>query len=200
MPLPTEPIDDRAPAPETSTPTTLALVREVQGPGSERSRVAGLAMVCSAAGVALGFALAGSLFAAMAPQPRGVMGSAAWSHCPSAQGGHGHGMRGDFGRADVGSMPWLGIRVRVAADAHHHSTPPVLETVFADTPAADAGLRSGDRVTRFDGEPVESAAELIQLIRAHQPGDLVDLEAHSRDGRELSISRLRLAAMPTGAR
>src|SRR5688500_6816240 len=70
--------NDRAAAPETTAP---ALVLEVQGLTTDRGRVAGLAMVCSAAGVALGFARAGSLYAAMTP-PRAVgIGPAGYSAC-----------------------------------------------------------------------------------------------------------------------
>ncbi len=199
---PTDSIDDVASTPDTAAPTSpgaLTLVREVQGPGSDRSRVAGLAMVCSAAGVALGFALAGSLFAAMAPQSRPAMGPAGWSHCPGHDGWHAGGMRGDGYHVDSQPRPWLGITVDVGVDGRRPS-PPVLTGVFSGAPAAAAGLRPGDRVTRFDGEPVETAGELLGLIRAHQPGDLVNLEVDGRDGRQVAIQGLRLATMPLPAR
>ena len=49
------------------------------------------------------------------------------------------------------------------------------------TPAAEAGLQNGDVVTEVDGESVESADELRQLIDAKRPGDQVELTVQ-RDG------------------
>jgi putative serine protease PepD len=47
--------------------------------------------------------------------------------------------------------------------------------VRAGTPAADAGLRTGDVVTAIDGRKVASADELRTAIDAQQPGDGVKL-------------------------
>ncbi len=54
------------------------------------------------------------------------------------------------------------------------------------TPAAQAGLRSGDLITGFDGEPVESMAELAARVRPTQPGTAVTLEV-IRNGRTLNV-------------
>ncbi len=201
MPMPSDPIDDRArptepgaDGPPASSPRApMALVREVQGPATDRGQVAGLAMVCSAAGVALGFALAGSLFAAMSP-PRGAIGPAGYSSCSSGPRWRAPQAYHDHRRAEA-PMPWLGITVEVG----RKPTAPILKMVFADTPAAEAGLRPGDRVTRFAGEDIETGQELIARIRARQPGDLVSLEATSQDGRTLAVD-LRLATMPIAGR
>jgi carboxypeptidase family protein/PDZ domain-containing protein len=50
----------------------------------------------------------------------------------------------------------------------------VFQSVFADDPAAHAGLRAGDRVVRVDGEPTEgmSMADALQRIRG-EPGTSV---------------------------
>jgi putative serine protease PepD len=45
--------------------------------------------------------------------------------------------------------------------------------VKSSSPAADAGLRTGDVVTAVAGEPVADGIALIVAIRAHQPGDTV---------------------------
>ena len=47
--------------------------------------------------------------------------------------------------------------------------------VRAGTPAAEAGLRKGDVVTRIDGEAVRSADALRSSIDARKPGDTVEL-------------------------
>ncbi|WP_335940367.1 trypsin-like peptidase domain-containing protein [Streptomyces sp. PTD5-9] len=54
-------------------------------------------------------------------------------------------------------------------------------------PGAKAGIRSGDVITEVDGHRVHSGEELIVKIRAHRPGDRLDLGL-TRESKELSIS------------
>ncbi|MFD7621404.1 S1C family serine protease [Streptomyces sp. NPDC059802] len=54
-------------------------------------------------------------------------------------------------------------------------------------PGAKAGVRPGDVITEVDGRRVHSGEELIVKIRAHRPGDRLDL-ALTRGGKDLSIS------------
>jgi putative serine protease PepD len=54
-------------------------------------------------------------------------------------------------------------------------------------PAARAGLRSGDVVTRFDGKSVSDAAGLSALVNDHKPGDRTRLSVRRR-GRELALT------------
>jgi putative serine protease PepD len=61
------------------------------------------------------------------------------------------------------------------------STGAAIADVRADTPAAGAGLRNGDVVTKLDGTTVDSADELRTLIDSKQPGDKVELTI-KRDG------------------
>ncbi|MEU0400943.1 trypsin-like peptidase domain-containing protein [Streptomyces sp. NPDC006197] len=58
-------------------------------------------------------------------------------------------------------------------------------SVTAGGPAAKAGLRPGDVITKVDGQRVHSGEELIVKIRAHRPGDRLELTL-SRDGKELT--------------
>ena len=48
-----------------------------------------------------------------------------------------------------------------------------LASVTAGGPAADAGLRTGDVVTKIGGAKVQNANDLVAAIAAHHPGDKV---------------------------
>ncbi|MFF4358378.1 trypsin-like peptidase domain-containing protein [Streptomyces sp. NPDC001604] len=54
-------------------------------------------------------------------------------------------------------------------------------------PGDKAGIEAGDIITAVDGERVHSGEELIVKIRAHRPGDLLELTVR-RDGKEKKIS------------
>ncbi|MFE1270459.1 trypsin-like peptidase domain-containing protein [Streptomyces sp. NPDC058758] len=58
-------------------------------------------------------------------------------------------------------------------------------SVTPDGPAAKAGLRPGDVITKVDGQRVHNGEELIVKIRAHRPGDALALTL-TRDGKELT--------------
>ncbi|MFD9973983.1 trypsin-like peptidase domain-containing protein [Streptomyces sp. NPDC059017] len=58
-------------------------------------------------------------------------------------------------------------------------------SVTAGGPAAKAGIRPGDVITKVDGQRVHSGEELIVKIRAHRPGDRLELTV-LRDGKERS--------------
>ena len=51
----------------------------------------------------------------------------------------------------------------------------VVASVVPTGPAAEVGLRGGDRIVAIDGRPVLGSDELIVAIRARQPGDTVEL-------------------------
>ncbi|MFB8211155.1 MULTISPECIES: S1C family serine protease [unclassified Streptomyces] len=56
------------------------------------------------------------------------------------------------------------------------------EAVTKDGPAAKAGLRAGDVITKFNDTPVDSGPTLIGEIWTHKPGDRVTL-TYERDGK-----------------
>ncbi|MBT2390156.1 S1C family serine protease [Streptomyces maoxianensis] len=58
-------------------------------------------------------------------------------------------------------------------------TPPVTP----NGPAAKAGFKAGDVITKFNGKPVDSGPTLISEIWNHKPGDKVTL-TYQRDGKE----------------
>ena len=81
-----------------------------------------------------------------------------------------------FGRARIG--------VSVSVDEEDRNGA-LIESVIEDGPAAKAGLRKGDLITRFgdtrlDGD--DAGEKLVELARALDPGDTVRVE-YTRDGR-----------------
>jgi putative serine protease PepD len=63
------------------------------------------------------------------------------------------------------------------------------------TPAAKAGLKTGDVITEFDGTPVSTSEELAQAISERKPGDTVSV-TYERDGESHTVS-LKLASRPS---
>jgi serine protease Do len=59
--------------------------------------------------------------------------------------------------------------------------------VTAGSPAARAGIREGDILTRFDGQPVTGVASLRGLVAATRPGQRVPVEIF-RDGRRQTLT------------
>jgi S1-C subfamily serine protease len=62
----------------------------------------------------------------------------------------------------------------------------VVYSVLPGGPAADAGIRSGDRIVAVDGKPVRSFEELQGRIGTYAPGDRVQVTL-VRDGRTLTL-------------
>jgi putative serine protease PepD len=51
----------------------------------------------------------------------------------------------------------------------------LIQAVVAGSAAANAGLRAGDVVTRIGDTTIDSSAALAAAVRAHQPGDKVEI-------------------------
>jgi S1-C subfamily serine protease len=86
----------------------------------------------------------------------------------------------------------------------------LISQVVSGGPAAEAGIKGGttsvvvegetyvlggDVVTRADGEPIESAEELRNVVNSKQPGDLLELEVN-RDAETETIT-VKLGRRPT---
>jgi putative serine protease PepD len=67
--------------------------------------------------------------------------------------------------------------------------------VRSGTPAADAGLRAGDRITSVDGKRIASADGLTSAIAAQKPGETVSV-TYSRGGQSHTVE-VKLASRPT---
>ncbi|HEX9505944.1 MAG TPA: PDZ domain-containing protein [Acidimicrobiia bacterium] len=104
---------------------------------------------------------------------------------------------GDSGGSGSGSGPestpsagtaFLGI----AAEAAPSGQSGVRVASVADSsPAADAGLKTGDVVTAVDGTKVSTPVELVAAVRSHQPGDQITV-TYTRDGQSTDV-KVRLA-------
>jgi len=69
-----------------------------------------------------------------------------------------------------------------------------VQTVAPGGPAAQAGLRQGDVITKIDGEPATSTVQLQELTLTKRPGDTVQLE-YWRDGQTATVT-VTLGAQP----
>jgi S1-C subfamily serine protease len=73
-------------------------------------------------------------------------------------------------------------------------TPPYIEAIDPNSPAAKAGLKSDDLVIYLDGEPVYSTDVWRDLIKRYNPGDKVQVEI--RRGDILTAVQMDLAPLP----
>lgn len=51
----------------------------------------------------------------------------------------------------------------------------LIERVFEDTSASEAGLRPGDRITKWDDSDIDSVESWMPILAEHEPGDKVTL-------------------------
>ena len=75
-------------------------------------------------------------------------------------------------------------------------TPPYVEEVTANSPAAKAGIKPDDLVVYLDGEPVVSIAALKEMLLKMRPGTVVKMEV--RRGEKLLPVELTLGEIPKG--
>lgn len=74
----------------------------------------------------------------------------------------------------------------------------IVANVQNNSPAAKAGLKTGDVITQVSGEPIKGSKELIKKIQAMAPGSSLEL-ATIRQGKERKLS-VSLGRMPDGPR
>jgi S1-C subfamily serine protease len=108
--------------------------------------MAGVAIVCSMAGVASGLALAATLMAVqIADRSQYEQRSSCWRHR----------------HQEVVADPrgWLGLEYVGRADGAH------VVRVFSGTAAEQAGIQPGDVIRTVNGEPIDELGELQFLVR-----------------------------------
>lgn len=103
--------------------------------------------------------------AAPAPAPTpNVVAPAAPAHPPVPPG--------DQPLANAGGGVRFGI---MPADYSDEKAGVLIGEVFPDTPAAKAGLKAGDRITKWNGTVLKSVESWTPLLRGSKPGDKVEI-------------------------
>jgi putative serine protease PepD len=78
--------------------------------------------------------------------------------------------------------PYLGIQLSDAAEGGA-----TVAAISDDSPAGDAGVKTGDTITAADGQGIDSADALVGLVQSHQPGDKLALTIR-RGGDEKQVT------------
>ena len=95
-------------------------------------------------------------------------------------------------RSQLLGGPQIGVTVRDVddADVSRESLPGlagvVVEEVRSDSPAAEAGIKAGDVIVRFDGERIRSATHFARLVQETPEGRQVDIMLR-RAGAEIAL-------------
>jgi serine protease Do len=98
---------------------------------------------------------------------------------------------------------WLGVSVQPVTDQLAQGlelpqdTGALIGDVRPNSPADDAGLRSGDVVVGFDGEPVDDPRDLAWKTSQRDPGETVELALY-RDGARRTV-RVELGQLSDAA-
>jgi len=58
--------------------------------------------------------------------------------------------------------------------------------VTADSPAAKAGLKAGDRIIGLTGKPVKSIPDYVTVMKGVKKGDSIEVR-FTRDGKEMTV-------------
>lgn len=80
-----------------------------------------------------------------------------------------------------GERTFLGVQL---AESRGEGEGAVVERVVPDSPAAQAGLRSGDVVLKINGENLTRASELTDAVAERKPGDVLTLTIRRNDKEE----------------
>jgi len=78
----------------------------------------------------------------------------------------------------------LGISLQ---PGNQFADPPVVALARAGSPAYEAGLKTGDRITAIDGEPLSRITDLFAALRPRYAGDSIDILLE-RDGEERTVT------------
>jgi len=98
----------------------------------------------------------------------------------------------DLADDGVVTRGWLGVQIRPMSDevaqvlGYDGTTGAVIEAVSPDSPAARAGLQTGDIVLRFDGAEIRELRDLTGAVAATDPESTAQIDILRR-GRAMSL-------------
>ncbi len=81
------------------------------------------------------------------------------------------------------SHPYLGINVNSVSQGVY------IQSVVANSPAQKAGLKTGDIITKVDGQVVDSESKISQIISTKKVGDKLNLTIQS-EGKEKIVTTI----------
>ena len=90
---------------------------------------------------------------------------------------------------DQGGGGWLGVATRLGENGLLE-----VDQVAPNSPAARAGMRSGDKLVSFDGKPLRDRPHFSAMVNARAAGDPVVLVVRNRSGEK--ILTMKLAQRP----
>jgi len=82
----------------------------------------------------------------------------------------------------LGDTAFIGVGIADSSPMSREPVGAVVRQVLPDTPARQIGLFSGDVITAVDGVPVNSAADLSNVMDQRRPGDTIVLSWIDRGG------------------
>lgn len=94
---------------------------------------------------------------------------------------------GKVTRGSIGAKITALTQETAAAAGLKEATGALVVGTIDDSPAAKAGLRTGDAITAVDGEPIKDARALALKIASYPPGKTVPITVW-RDGTERTVS------------
>jgi S1-C subfamily serine protease len=97
----------------------------------------------------------------------------------------------------IGPTAFLGVEVESTSSAGGSGSGAEIEQVEPGSPAAQAGLASGDVIDSLDGQTIDSPEALSSAMETYKPGDTVQLGWLDSSGQQQSASVV-LASGPTG--
>jgi putative serine protease PepD len=103
-------------------------------------------------------------------------------------------------RTGHATHPYVGVTASTVtadeAQANGTSQGAQVQTLVAGGPAADAGIRRGDVITRVDDKTIRSVDDLIAATRLHKVGDVVQV-TYERGGQPHAVA-VTLQEAPSG--
>lgn len=89
-------------------------------------------------------------------------------------------------RRPQGGMGSISVRFGVSPQYSGEGQGIGISSVSDDGPAAKAGVQSGDRLVRWDGQKLTDVEGWMPLLARHEPGDVVNIGV-LRDGEEITL-------------